>query len=61
MDLNATYVATILYNLHPATQYAVYVQTYTVATANRGAISSIVYLTTLPSGKATYLMKTFFF
>ena len=51
MDTNATFVASILYNLKPATQYAIYVQTYTVARAKSGAISSIQYLTTMPAGQ----------
>ena len=51
MDENATYVASILYNLKPATQYAIYVQTYTVARAKSDAISSIQYLTTKPAGE----------
>ena len=44
-------VATFLTQLKPATQYAVYVQTYTVSTAERGAESSIKYFTTEPDRK----------
>ena len=50
MDADADFVASILPNLKPYTQYAVYVQSYTIATADRGAMSSILYFTTEPAG-----------
>ena len=50
-DLKAEFVATVLHNLKPFTKYAVYVQTYTIATASRGALSKIVYFTTEPDGQ----------
>lgn len=50
-DANAPYIASILYNLEPFTKYAVYVQTYSIATAKVGAMSKIVYLTTKPDSK----------
>lgn len=40
--------ADLLFHLKPFTKYAVYVQTYTVMTAQRGARSSIVYFVTKP-------------
>ncbi len=45
------FVSELIYDLKPWTQYAIYVQTYTLATADRGAISSIVYFMTQPDGK----------
>ncbi len=44
-------VAELIYDLTPWTQYAIYVQTYTIATSDRGAISSIVYFRTKPDGR----------
>lgn len=48
MDKDEDYATALLLNLKPWTQYAVYVQTYTTSSAKYGAISSIVYFTTLP-------------
>ena len=42
------FTADILYNLKPFTKYALYVETYTIMTAKRGARSVIQYFTTLP-------------
>ena len=36
----------VLYHLKPWTQYALYIETYTVSTTDHGAISPIVYFTT---------------
>ncbi|KAK2190050.1 hypothetical protein NP493_91g05005 [Ridgeia piscesae] len=47
IDASAQFVGTILI-LKPYTQYALYVQTYTIATANTGAMSAITYLKTKP-------------
>ncbi|KAK2157959.1 hypothetical protein LSH36_180g01062 [Paralvinella palmiformis] len=47
-DKNARWIAHIIYKLKPFTQYAVYVQTFTVARAAMGAMSPIVYFTTDP-------------
>lgn len=41
-------VFAILSDLRPYTQYAVYVQTYTVSSESRGAWSPIVYFKTKP-------------
>ncbi len=49
------FVSELIYDLKPWTQYAIYVQTYTLATADRGAISSIVYFMTQPDGEHRYL------
>lgn len=48
MDKDEDYATALLLNLKPWTQYAVYVQTYTTSSTKYGAISSIVYFTTLP-------------
>nr|WEY17517.1 insulin-like growth factor 1 receptor [Anadara broughtonii] len=40
---------TIIVNLHPWTQYAVYVQTYTTASATYGAMSKLLYFRTAPA------------
>lgn len=48
MEKDEDYATALLLNLKPWTQYAVYVQTYTTSSAKYGAISSIVYFTTLP-------------
>ena len=50
-DPNAEWIAHIMYHLKPFTQYAVYVQTFTVARATTGAMSPVVYFTTDPDGK----------
>ena len=47
----ASQVSEIIAHLKPFTQYAVYVQTYTIASANRGAMSDIVYFTTMSDGQ----------
>ena len=47
----ASQVSEIIAHLKPFTQYAVYVQTYTIASANRGAMSDIVYFTTMSDGE----------
>ncbi|XP_061172989.1 insulin-like peptide receptor isoform X2 [Saccostrea echinata] len=48
MGRDEDHVTSLLLNLKPWTQYAVYVQTYTTSSAKFGAISKIVYFTTLP-------------
>ncbi|XP_056021824.1 insulin-like peptide receptor isoform X4 [Ostrea edulis] len=48
MERDEDHVTSLLLNLKPWTQYAVYVQTYTTSSAKFGAISNIVYFTTLP-------------
>ena len=50
-DEDAKHVASIMIPLKPFTQYAVYVQSYTISTADRGAMSPIVYFTTDPDGE----------
>lgn len=39
----------IIPNLKPYTQYALYIKTYTLAIATRGAQSDIIYFKTKPS------------
>jgi len=51
-DTTAPYLASILFNLEPFTKYAVYVQTYSIATAKVGAMSKIIYLTTSPDSQS---------
>ncbi|XP_078313794.1 insulin-like peptide receptor isoform X3 [Crassostrea virginica] len=48
MERDEDHVTALVLNLKPWTQYAVYVQTYTTSSAKYGAISNIVYFTTLP-------------
>ncbi|XP_064650829.1 insulin-like peptide receptor isoform X2 [Lineus longissimus] len=48
INTNPSYVYHILTGLEPWTQYAVYVQTYTVASSNEGAMSELVYFKTDP-------------
>lgn len=60
MEKDEDYATALLLNLKPWTQYAVYVQTYTTSSAKYGAISSIVYFTTLPYCKI-YKHNLFFF
>ena len=43
-------MATILIQLKPYTQYALYVETSMIATAKTGAMSDITYFTTKPDG-----------
>jgi insulin receptor len=50
LEKNPTYVYHILTGLKPWTQYAVYVQTYTVASSNEGAMSELLYFKTAPDG-----------
>ena len=50
-DKAVEYIATVLPTLKPFTQYAVYVQTYTISSATRGAVSNIGYFKTLPTCK----------
>ena len=47
-------VSELLYDLNPWTQYAVYVQAYTIASSDRGAMSPIVYFRTKPDGLYNY-------
>jgi len=47
-DGNTTSWMELLVPLMPYTKYAVYVQTYTIFSSKRGAMSPIVYFTTLP-------------
>ena len=54
IDENAKYVGTILI-LKPYTQYALYVQTYTIATAKTGAMSAITYLKTKTDSKSCFM------
>ena len=49
------YVSELIYELTPWTQYAMYVQTYTIASSDRGAMSPIVYFRTKPAG--LYIIK----
>ena len=44
-------LAAFLYDLEPNTQYAVYVQSYTVSSAIKGALSPIMYFTTEADSK----------
>lgn len=55
-----TIVSTPLTNLVPYTQYAYYVQAYTLTTEKTGAQSKIQYLTTLPGqpGKPKLKLKS---
>ena len=55
IDASAQFVGTILI-LKPYTQYALYVQTYTIATANTGAMSAITYLKTKPDSMSSLLL-----
>ena len=50
-DNEIGYVTELVADLQPFTQYAAYVQTYTISSARSGAISPIIYFTTLPSSK----------
>ena len=54
MERDEDHVTALLLNLKPWTQYAVYVQTYTTSSAKYGAISNIVYFTTLPYCTSTH-------
>ncbi|XP_074651853.1 insulin-like peptide receptor [Tubulanus polymorphus] len=47
-DKTADKLATLLTDLKPWTQYAIYVETYTTAMANEGAMSELIYVKTLP-------------
>lgn len=55
-DKSETYTADILYHLKPFTKYALYVQTYTIMTAQRGARSAIQYFVTLPDSMFSKLL-----
>lgn len=50
-DDDSDYVITLLTHLKPATQYAAYMRTYTIASASVGAQSNIIYFTTNPDSK----------
>ena len=54
MERDEDHVTALVLNLKPWTQYAVYVQTYTTSSAKYGAISNIVYFTTLPYCTSTH-------
>jgi hypothetical protein len=49
-DKDADFVACFIHSLKPFTKYALYVQTYTIATASQGALSKIYYFRTEPDG-----------
>lgn len=48
---NNTHHEHLITNLKPFTQYALYIKTYTINTANKGAQSDIKYFTTKPDSK----------
>lgn len=54
-DNDADEVITLLTHLKPHTRYAVYMRTYTVASALVGAQSKIIYFITKPDSKCTLL------
>ena len=45
------FLAEVVYRLKPWTQYAMYVQTYTLAMTSQGGISPVKYFTTLPTSE----------
>ena len=47
---NVTHMSELLYDLVPWTQYAVYVQAFTIASSDRGAMSDIHYFRTKSDG-----------
>lgn len=51
-DSEAEYIREMIAGLQPFTQYAAYVQTYTISSARTGGISPIIYFTTKPSSKS---------
>lgn len=44
-------LTTIVPNLKPYTQYALYIKTYTIASETKGAQSDIIYFQTKPASK----------
>lgn len=50
-DDNITFYDHIIPNLKPYTRYALYIKTYTINTATKGAQSDIKYFKTKPDSK----------
>ena len=53
-DQNASFIAAVIPDLEPFKQYALFVRSYTVATADRGAMTPILYFTTKSDGRQFY-------